>query len=764
MCTFVVRFSFLSMAIALAHTPRATAQGSKADYERAAKLERMVRGTTVGEIKLHWVSKDVAWFVRETPAERSIMLLREGRLQPAFDHERLTNALKAAIGDDGKSIDARRLDVAWLSPGEDASLTLRAADRTWRLNLETYDLAPSDAKRPKEVDTPRPVRQRGYPRNADRSSRRSPDSKWEIVIEHENIQLKRRSDGKVFDSTKDGSQEDHYRDEVYWAPDSAKFVVMRRRRGQEHTVHMVESAPKDQLQPKLFSHQYLKPGDKIPQDRPQLFHLDLNEEDAPRLQAVALDESLYPNPWSITKLHWSPSSQRFCFLYNQRGHQRLRLVTVQADTGESGVLVDETSETFLDYAHKEMTYYLDDSKELLWLSERDGWSHLYLMDARTGAMKRQITKGPWVIRSVDRVDVDARRVWFWAGGIYPGQDPYYLHYCRTDLDGQNLVVLTEGNGTHEVSWSPDGKYLIDKYSRVDLPPVWELRDAESGELAHVLGKSDWTKLLETGWKPPERMVFKGRDGETDIYGVLFRPTNFDPKKSYPVIESIYAGPHGSFCPKGFRSYYKQQALSELGFIVVKLDGMGTSHRSKAFHDVCWQNLGDSGFPDRIRWIRAAAATRPWMDLSRVGIYGGSAGGQSSTRAMLAHGDFYHVAVSDCGCHDNRMDKIWWNELWMGWPVGKHYAEQSNVTQAHRLQGKLLLVVGEMDRNVDPASTMQVIDALIKADKDFDMLVVPGGGHGVAETPYGTRRRRDFFVRHLLEVEPRWTPPSAAEQP
>ena len=198
-------------------------------------------------------------------------------------------------------------------------------------------------------------------------------------------------------------------------------------------------------------------------------------------------------------------------------------------------------------------------------------------------------------------------------------------------------------------------------------------------------------------------------------------------------------------------------MAELGFIVVQIDGMGTSNRSKAFHDVCWKNLGDAGLPDRIAWIKAAAAQYPYLDLSRVGIYGGSAGGQSAVGALLAHGDFYKVGVADCGCHDNRMDKIWWNELWMGWPVGPHYAEQSNVTNAHKLSGKLLLIVGELDHNVDPASTMQVVNALIKADKDFDLLVVPGGGHGIAESPYGTRRRSDFFVRHLLGVEPRQAP-------
>ena len=240
----------------------------------------------------------------------------------------------------------------------------------------------------------------------------------------------------------------------------------------------------------------------------------------------------------------------------------------------------------------------------------------------------------------------------------------------------------------------------------------------------------------------------------DIYGVIYRPTNFDQAKKYPVIEAIYAGPQGSFVPKRFSSFHPTQAMAELGFVVVQIDGMGTSNRSKAFHDVCWKNLGDSGFPDRILWMKAAAAKYPQLDITRVGVYGGSAGGQSATRAVLAFGDFYKAAVSDCGCHDNRMDKIWWNELWMGYPIGPHYAEQSNVTQAKNLTGKLMLIVGELDRNVDPASTMQVADALIRANKDFDLIVIPGAGHGAGGGPYGQRRMRDFFVRSLLGVEPR----------
>ncbi|MFC1545753.1 S9 family peptidase, partial [Gemmatimonadota bacterium] len=304
-----------------------------------------------------------------------------------------------------------------------------------------------------------------------------------------------------------------------------------------------------------------------------------------------------------------------------------------------------------------------------------------------------------------------------------------------------------------VTFSDGRDYFVDTWSRVDAPPVSVLRRTSDGRKLMDLEESDITDLLATGWKMPEVFTAKGRDGTTDIWGIICRPTGFDAAKSYPVIEYIYAGPHDSFVPKTFRAYHSMQSLAELGFIVVQMDGMGTNNRGKAFHDVCWQDLGDAGFPDRILWHRAVAADYPWYDIDDgVGIYGTSAGGQSSTGAVLFHPDFYTVAVSSCGCHDNRMDKIWWNEQWMGWPIGPHYEASSNVVNAHRLQGRLFLIVGEMDTNVDPASTMQVVDALIDAGKDFDLLVLPGGGH-TSGGEYGERRRRDFFVKHLLGVEP-----------
>ncbi len=592
-------------------------------------------------------------------------------------------------------------------------------------------------------DPPEGRRYRG-PRS---ESATSPDGQWAAFFKDHNVYLRDAESHEETELSDDGNPEDEYSGELYWSPDSKKLVVLRTKKGDEHKVYYVESSPKDQVQPKLHSYDYLKPGDKIPFSKPQLF-------DVAGRKHIPISDELFPNPWSVSDVHWDPDSSRFMFHHNQRGHQVMRVLAADAATGKVQTVVEEQSPTFIDYSGKQFLRYLDESGEIICMSERDGWNHLYLYDAKTGDVKNQITKGEWVVRSVEKVDPEKRQIYFYAGGIRPGQDPYYIHYCRVNFDGTGLTMLTEGDGTHTIKFSPDRRFFIDTFSRIDMPPVNELRRMEDGSLVCKLEEADWSELLKTGWKIPERFVAKGRDGATDIYGVIYRPTIFDPSRKYPVIELIYAGPQGAFVPKAFSPLHSPQILAELGFILVQSDGMGTSNRSKKFHDVCWKNLADSGFPDHILWIKTAAEKYPYMDLSRVGIYGGSAGGQSSTRALIDHGDFYKVAVSDCGCHDNRMDKIWWNEQWMGWPVGPEYEAQSNVTGAAKIQGKLMLCVGEMDENVDPASTMQVVNALIKADKDFELLIFPGRGHGSAESPYGQRRRQDFFVRNLLGVEPR----------
>lgn len=423
------------------------------------------------------------------------------------------------------------------------------------------------------------------------------------------------------------------------------------------------------------------------------------------------------------------------------------MASVDASTGAVTPLADERSRTFVSYIDN-YRYDLADGREMLWLSERDGYRHLYLMGG-DGKVKRQLTRGEWVVRKVLFVDEAARRVYFMASGRGSGEDPYNQHLCSVGLDGKRLRDHTPENGNHRISFSRDRRYYVDVCSRPDLPPVSRLRSLDAEEPTAVLERCDVSDLLAAGWQMPEVFCAKGRDGETDIWGTIHRPTGFDPARSYPVIENIYAGPHDSHVGKDFdAAAWTVQQVVELGAVVVRIDGMGTNNRSKKFHDVCWKNLRDAGFPDRIRWIKAAAARYPQIDTTRVGIFGWSAGGQNALAALLFHNDFYRAAVSICGCHDNRMDKVWWNELWMGYPVDESYARSSNVENAHLLKGDLLLMNGELDDNVDPTSTLQVVDALIRADKMFEQLYIPGKGHALGGE-YEMHRLYDFFERKLM---------------
>jgi dipeptidyl aminopeptidase/acylaminoacyl peptidase len=615
-----------------------------------------------------------------------------------------------------------------------------------------------------------------------KASARSPDGKLEALVRDHNLWLRDVSTGNTYPLTTDASAGETFHKEsqrarmlnlrfetpdepasvpdVYWSPDSTRMLAIQTHTIPEHRVYLIEHAPTDQLQPKLQSYPYLKPGDEIPVPRPRLFSIADRRE-------IALDDALFPTPWSLDTIHWLPDSSELTFLYNQRGHQLMRVVAVDARTGKSRAAIEERSRTFIDYAGKFFYMPLDGTHEALWMSERDGWNHLYLYDLRTGRVKNQITKGSWVVQAIDHIDSKRRQIWFLAGGIVPGQDPYYTQYCRINFDGGGLKVLTAGNGTHFVRWSPTGEYFIDTWSRVDLPPITELRRSADGKLILTLERADAHEVIDSRGGYPEHFVAKGRDGKTDIYGIIYWPEDLasrgarDGAKRYPIVERIYANPQASWVPTDFMSaliYPEIRALNDKGHVVVQIAGMGTSGRSKAFHDVAWQNLADAGFPDRIAWIKAAAEKYPALDISRVGIYGFSAGGQNALAALLWHGDFYRAAIADSGPHDNRLDKAWYGELWLGWPVGPQYLANSNVENAHRLQGRLLLVTGDLDRNVDPSATFQVVNALLKANKQFEFLVIPGAGHGAMvpgltrrsspRAPFAVPRLVDFFVRNL----------------
>lgn len=548
--------------------------------------------------------------------------------------------------------------------------------------------------------------------------------------------------GQDVQLSKDGNEKNQFDNHrIYVSPDKQYAIAWQHTPAQDHKINLVESSPEDQIEPKLHTKQYLKPGDSVAVDKPRLFDLKSHSE-------IPREDALFKNPYRMRNISWNKDSKEYFFYFNERGHQHVRVIGIDTE-GKVRTIAEETSVTFVDYT-KSYYKFLEDSDELLWLSERDGYNHLYLIDIATGTVKTQITKGPWMVHAIESVDEATRRIWFLAYGVKDVEDPYYAHLVQVNFDGSDLKILTEGNGTHSWTFSPNKRYLVDTWSRVDFPPTAVLRDGESGEQIIELEKGNVKELENGGWSSPERFVATGRDGETLIYGNIIRPADFDSTKKYPVLDDIYAGPHDFHVANNFLPLSRQRQWADKGYILVEIDGMGTNWRGKRFHDVCYKNIHDAGLPDHIAWLKSAASTRPWMDLSRVGIMGGSAGGQSTVAAMLHHGDFFKAGIADSGCHDNRMDKIWWNELWMGYPVDEAYEKSSNITHASKLKGPLMLIVGDLDDNVDPSSTFQMVNALNKAGKNYEFLFIPGGGHCSGSEKYGLARQRAFFERHLQQ--------------
>lgn len=739
---------FCLLVVGLTPLLQTHAQGTAADYERAASYDARTRNKVFNSpSSFSWLeNQHQFWYINNTPEGRRFVFVDAAKKEKrdAFDHQKIAVALAAASGQAVRP-DSLPFDNIAFKSSQD--IEFDAFGKIWRVNLQDYNVMDTGRK---PVPSRWERRGSGYwgdPRGEEVREIPSPDSSWVAYIKNYNIYIRPygKDEGEI-QLSYDGALGHHYSSAIVWSPDAKKLAANKVRPNTQRKIYFVESSPSTQLQPILQERNYLKPGDALPQHQPVLFNVETK-------QSHAVDPTLIPNQYGLSRPEWQKDSRAFTFEYNQRGHQRYEVFSVDAATGAVKPLIVETNKTFIDYSGKKYRKDVNDGREIIWASERDGWNHLYLYDGETGKVKNQITKGEWLVREVVHVDENKRCVIFAGSGKEPGQDPYFIQYYRVNFDGSGFTALTTENANHRAVFSSDHSTFVDTYSRVDAPPVSVLRSAADGKVLLELEKADDSALLATGWKYPEVFHAKGRDGKTDIWGVIFRPSNFDPAKLYPVIENIYAGPQGSFVPKNFSTNPSGMAvLAELGFVVVQIDGMGTSNRSKAFHDVCWKNLKDAGFPDRILWMKAAATNYPYMDLNRVGIYGTSAGGQNAAGAVLFHPEFYKVAVSSCGCHDNRMDKMWWNEQWMGYPIGPQYAECSNVVNAHKLQGKLMLIVGEVDDNVDPASTMQVVDALIKANKAHELVVIPGAGH-TSGGEYGEKKRRDFFVKNLLGVDP-----------
>jgi dipeptidyl aminopeptidase/acylaminoacyl peptidase len=763
--------SVLFALLPLASPAIFNAQGAREDYRRAERfLAPGLRPLVFeGQVTPNWIEQSSRFWYRNDKFETKEFIVVDAAQNmrgPAFDHEKLAAALSRATG---KSYQARALPFDAIAFTEGSRAVEFDVERArWVCNLTAYECKPGQASRPIQG-----TGQRGGGRgqgpgqqSPPRLDVPSPDGKYTALVKNHNLYVRVVATGEEIQLSRDGEPHYDYATPlpstilmvqqgtenpaqpaaVFWSPDSKKLATYLLDQRGFPRLTMVQAAPPNDFRPRGFHYAYPLPVDeKLPTAKPVIF--DIEQRKQIPVESRPINVLYYGGP----NFTWFADGQRLHYRETERGYRNVYFREVDAATGKSRAIVEEHAETQISSS---MIRLINKESEVIWSSERDGWQHLYLYDVKTGRLKNQITKGEWVVRGIEHVDEQNRQLYFTAGGRETGRDPYLRHLYRSNLDGSGLKLLTPEEADHTVSFSPDGKFFVDAYSRVDLPTVSVLRRAEDGSVVRELERADVSKLLATGWKFPEPFKAKARDGKTDIYGLIWRPSNFDPSKKYPVIEQIYTGPQSSFVPKTFAAFRNQsQVIAELGFICVFIDGQGTWNRSKAFHDFAYKNLGDGGIDDHIAAMRQMAARYPYMDLTRVGIWGHSAGGYDSTHAILKHPDFYKVAVSSAGNHDHRMDKATWNERWMGTPVGEHYIQQSNYTMAPNLKGKLLLAHGDLDENVPIAATIKLVDALIKANKDFDLIVMPNRNHGFGNDPYFMRRRWDFFVKHLLGVNP-----------
>jgi dipeptidyl-peptidase 4 len=747
--------SWIILVVLLLALGHALAQGSLEDYERAQRfLPGNLRHVVFpAYVEPHWIEKtNRFWYRRVSPKGTEFVSVDadQNTSAPAFDHIALAKALSQAAKHEYEPFDLPFSDIDFVDSGKAIRFSIDNA--LWTCQLATYQCQKSQPpEKPYET--------------------LSPDKRWAAYVKDHNLYLRDVSTGTIVQLTHDGvsgwdyatplpslhlmvdqgTEDVQQPASVFWSPDSTKLITYRIDARTSGRFTSLQFVPPDQLRPRAFTYVYPLPGEVLAKAEPIIF--DIPSSKRTDVQTAPLELPFQDGPG----FDWMPDSKNYYYDYDERGYKAKELYLVDAASGEQRVLVREQSDTYVDPGE---TFYrfVKSTGEVLWSSERDGWNHLYLY-SKTGQLENQITRGTWVVREIDHVDEKERRVYFLANGREKNEDPYQAHLYSISLDGKDLRMLSPENADHSVSMSPDGAFFVDSYSRPDLPGKSVLRRSKDGSEVRVLETADASDLLKTGWKFPEPFQGKAADGSTDIYGMIWRPSNFDPSRKYPVIEQVYTGPQGFFVPKTFAGTFRLQSMAELGFIVVMVDGRGTVGRSRAFHQFSYRNLGGA-FEDHVALIKQMAVRYPYMDVTRVGIYGTSAGGYGAAHAMLVFPDFYKVGVSISGDHDARLDKAWWNEAYQGYPVQDDYVAQSNVTMADHLKGHLLLEHGDIDDNVHPVETMRFVDALMKANKNFEMLIVPNMFHGESgdHALYLVRRRWDYFVQYLLGV----TPPSNFE--
>ena len=756
---------YVFTAVTIAFTVAAQAQThalTAKDYERAEKFMSYNTEAFVdaGTVRPNWLPNDRFWYLSVTAKQNTFILVDpvQKTRAAAFDHQKLADALSTASG---TKYDAAKLPFQTIHFLEDGkSIAFTVAGKKWKYNLTGGTITADDTT--PATANPAPTEAQG---RSGSNEAVSPDGKKAVFIKDWNLWLRDIATNQQTQLTTDGVKDFGYATDnagwkssnraiVRWSPDSKKIATFKQDERNVSDMYLVTT---NVGKPTLRAWKYPLPGDK----EIAMLHRVIIDIDAAKIIKLQVPPDPHRSSLgdditsggSLGDVDWNEDASQLAFLSTSRDHKQSKLRIADAATGAVREVFEEVVATHYESGRGAINWrYLANSNEIIWYSERDDWGHLYLYDATTGKLKNQITKGNWVVSRLVKVDEKNRMLYFTSTGHQ--SNPYFSELYKIGFDGKNLTLLTPGEGTHQATFSPSGNYIIDTYSKPEVPPVTQLCDL-NGKVITTLEKADVSRLVATGWKPPIPFTVKAHDGKTDIYGLAFTPTKIEPNKKYPVIDYIYPGPQGgSVGSWSFTaSRGDHQALAELGFIVVMVEGTSNPHRSKSYHDMNYGNMGENTLPDQITTIRQLAQRYP-IDTNRVGIWGHSGGGFATAAAMFRYPDFFKVGISESGNHDNRNYEDDWGERYNGLVENSNYEAQANQTIAKNLKGKLMLAHGMMDNNVPPYNTLLVVEALQKANKSFDLILFPNSAHGYGQYgPYMMRRRWDYFVQHLLGVEP-----------
>jgi len=742
----------------IAQQPTSVKELTKDDYARAAKFLSQTTYPLVSGVRIrsNWINEDHFWYRNSVAGGSTFVMVnaKKGIRKPAFNAEKLATVLSELTG---KTYKPLKLPFNNISFSDD----LRTLFFNIKSERYTYDIKHDKLTRRESEKT------------AGQNAIVSPDGKHAAFIRDYNLWIRDLVTGKEAPLTTDGVKDFGYatdnagwtksdRPVLLWSPDSKKIATFQQ---DERGVGMMYMVSTKVGHPELQAWRYPLPEDTvifrihrvvIHLMGPKVVRLKME----PDQHRSTTTDHIAGRNGAFLDVEWSPDGSQLAFVSTSRDHKQEILRMADPETGEVRDILKEKVKTFFESGYNKTNWHiLSKLNEALWFSQRDNWGHLYLYDLDSGKLKHQITKGKWNVLQVLRIDKDKGTIFFTGAGREPG-DPYFQYFYSIDINGKNLTLLTPDSANHSITPSPNGTYFVDSYSTPVTPPVTVLRDYK-GKKQLTIEKADISKLLATGWKPPIPFTVKARDGVTDLYGLMFKPANFDPAKKYPIINAIYPGPQtGSVRGRSFTpSRGDKQALSELGFIVVSIDAMGTPMRSKSFHAAYYGDMGDNGLPDQITGMKQLAQKYSWIDIDRAGIYGHSGGGYAAADAILRYPDFFKVAVSESGNHDNRTYEDDWGEKWQGLlktnPDGtSNYDNQANQLLAKNLKGHLLLAHGTLDDNVPLNNTLMLVKELIAANKDFDLILFPDRGHGYGtDTPYMMRRKWDYFVRYLLGAKP-----------